>query len=110
MQAVIPKGALILYNGDGQQTPHIGNQNIQGSRQATAHLEASLATLRGSVSPLPPEELLRLQIEAISPFLTLLEKQELERAKALDRQLIERKLLFSYLHACSVVVNVCFCE
>ena len=97
VQAVMPKETLVLYNGDGQQTPHIGNQNLRGSRQATAHLEASLATLRGSVTPLPPEELLRIQIEAISQFLTQQEKHDLDNAKGLQRQLVERRLLFSQL-------------
>ena len=63
-QSRIPASAQLMYLGDGRQQPHIGNPARQGSRKATAHLEASKATLRGNVLPLPIIAFLQTLVEA----------------------------------------------
>ena len=64
-QSAIPSGAQNMLLGDGLQQPHTGNPSKQGSRKATAHLEASKATLRSKrVLPLPIETLLEVLVNA----------------------------------------------
>ena len=63
--SVIPEEAMVVLVGDSKQQAHIGNQRQKGSRQTTAALEAAKAAIRGSMLPLPTEELDRIQFEAV---------------------------------------------
>ena len=63
--SVIPQEAMLVFVGDSKQQAHIGNQRQKGSRQTTAALEAAKAAIRGSMLPLPTEELDRIQFEAV---------------------------------------------
>ena len=63
-QGTFPAHAQLMNIGDGRQQPHIGNPSKQGSRKASAHLEAAKATLRGNVRAMPMEAILGIFMEA----------------------------------------------
>ena len=69
LHCILPEQTMIVYVGDSKQQAYIGDQKLRGTRKTAAALEASQAVIRGSMLPIPPEELDRIQLEAIKPFL-----------------------------------------